>query len=147
MDSDETPTLEDPGEAAWVQAQRSMLISYLATQNVDHAGVSLEPRWFVSPYIAIWAVRSKVDPDRIGWWAISGDVPTDHVACTTERDDADVLLTFARRWKTATAEMAQGNFPVGYKIGLPGQEQTLAPLLLKRAETLEHFAQELKADL
>jgi hypothetical protein len=145
MQSDEQPTITDPEEAAWAAAQRERVVAYLASQQVDHAGLSLEPRWFLSPYVAVWAVRSKTNPDRIGWWAISGDLPTDYITCTSERDNAEVLLSFSRQWKAAAAHMSPGTQMPGYRIGSPGREKELAPLLLSRAEVLEHFARDMKA--
>lgn len=146
METDDEVTITDPEEAAWVAAQRDVVISYLKSQRVEHAGVSLEPRWFLSPYVAIWAVRSKAAPDRVGWWAISGDLPTDYATCTHERDDADVLMTFSRRWAAAAAKMAVGENLPGWRVGPPGSEREFAPLLLSRAEVLEDFAQRMRAD-
>jgi hypothetical protein len=145
MDSDEEPTIDDPDEAAWAGAQRERIVEYLASQRVDHGGVSLGPRWFLSPYVAVWAVRSNANPDQIGWWAISGDLPTDYITCTDERDDADVLLSFSRQWKEAAAQMSAGKQVPGYRIGPPGGEKELAPLLLSRAELLEDFANDMKS--
>jgi hypothetical protein len=146
MDSDEEPTITDPAEAAWAAAQRARVIDYLKTQRVEHAGVSLEPRWFLCPYVAIWAVRSKAKPDRIGWWAISGDLPTDYVACKHEASDADVLLTFSRAWKIQAEAMSQGKPSPDYGIGPPERAKEFAPLLLTRAELLEEFAKDMTSD-
>jgi len=145
MDSDEETTITDGAEAAWAAGQRQLVLAYLASQDLEHAGVSLEPRWFLSPYVAIWAVRSKVNPDRIGWWAISGDLPTDYVTYGEERDNGDVLLSFSRQWKVAAAEMAAGRQLPGYRIGPVGKAKELAPLLVKRAELLEDFASNMKS--
>src|SRR6187397_2702283 len=94
-DSDEPPTITDAEDAAWAAEQRETVESYLRAQGCDHAGVSLEPRWYLSPYLAVWAVRSKANPDVVGWWAISGDVPTDYMTATRElRSTADVLAAF-----------------------------------------------------
>jgi hypothetical protein len=146
MQSDEIPTIGDPTEAAWAAEQRNVILNYLASQRVEHAGVSSEPRWFLAPYVAVWAVRSKANPSRIGWWGISGDLPTDYISCTTERSDADVLLAFARQWKAAAERMAAGGQPPGYRAGPPGQEKQLAPLLQARAELLEDFARDMDGD-
>lgn len=146
MDSDEKPTITDPTEAAWAAAQRSRVIEYLASEHCEHAGVSLEPRWFLSPYLAIWAVRSPKAPGRIGWWAISGDVPTDYLTCTSEQDNADVLLSFARAWKSAAAHMAKGTWAPNHPIGPAGHQKELAPMLLSRAGALEEFANDMKTD-
>lgn len=146
MDSDEQAAISDPEESAWVVPQRQRVVEYLASQQVQHAGVSVEPRWFLSPYVAIWAVRSKANPDRIGSWAISGDLPTDYITCTHEQNNADVLLSFSRQWKTAAAQLSKGISPPGYQIGPRGREKELAPLLLSRANAIEKFANDMKSE-
>jgi Domain of unknown function (DUF4826) len=145
VDSDEKPTITDPEEAAWTASQRTRVIDYLTSERCEHGGVSFEPRWFLSPYIAIWAIRSNASSDRIGWWAISGDVPTDYITCTHENDDADVLLSFARVWKSAAAYMANGMWAPNHQIGPPGRQKEFAPMLLSRAQFLEDFANQMKA--
>ena len=117
VDSDEAPTVEDSDDAEWIAAQRQIVVDYLAGQRIEHDGVSLEPRWFLSPYLAVWAVRSRANPDRVGWWAISGDVPTDYIACSGERDSGDVLIAFSRVWKAAAKKMAAGEQLVNCIIG------------------------------
>jgi hypothetical protein len=143
MDSDEITEIDDPTDAAWIVEQRNRVLEYLASQKVQHAGVSLEPRWFLSPYVAVWAVRSNTHADRIGWWAISGDVPTDYMTCTTERSASDVLLSFSRQWKTLAAEMAVGKRLPRYHIGPAGSEKEFAEMLLTRAELLVDFANDM----
>lgn len=144
MESDEIATITDPADAAWVAAQRVRVVSYLAGQNIEHADVSMEPRWFLSPFVAIWAVQSMRVPDRIGWWAISGDLPTDYLTCCSEQDDADVLLSFSRQWKALAAQMSAGVQRPDYHVGPPGREKEFAPLLLSRAEALDDLASDLK---
>jgi hypothetical protein len=145
MESDQEPTITDPSEAAWASAERARVIEYLVSPRCEHGGVSLEPRWFLSPYLAIWAVRSRTNPDRIGWRAISEDVPTDYLTCTTERDNADVLLSFSRVWKSAAEYMAKGTWAPNHHIGPPGRQKELAPMLLSRAQILQDFANDLRA--
>src|SRR5438132_14084795 len=99
METDESPTIDDAEDAAWVGQQRQIVINYLTAQRCEHNGVSLEPRWFMSPYVAVWAVRSKANPDRIGWWAISGDLPTDYMTASGQRSTGDVLIAFANQWR------------------------------------------------
>ncbi len=146
MDTDEEPTITDPTDANWAAQQRANVIDYLAAHQCEHAGVSLEPRWFLSPYLAIWAIRSKANPERIGWWAISGDLPTDYITCTTERTNADVLTSFSIVWKSVAAYMMNGEWAPNHQIGPPGRQKELAPLLLRRAEMLERLANEMIAD-
>ena len=137
-DSDENRTIADPSEVQWVAEQRSIVVAYLSAQHCDHAGVSIEPRWFLHPYLAIWAVRSKTSAGLIGWWAISGDVPTDYMTATREiRCSADVLDVFGGRWSKSADAMSRGEY-VG--IGDPETVTELAPLLAKRAIMLQELA-------
>lgn len=144
MDSDETATIDDPEDAAWVAKQRQTVIDYLASQRCEHNGVSLEPRWFVSPYIAVWAVRSKANPDAVGWWAISGDLPTDYLSAAAHlRSSGDVLIAFAGQWRTAAERMKDGEQLDDYTVGDPARAKELAPLLKNRADLLQKFGEEL----
>lgn len=96
----------------------------------------------LSPYVAVWAVRSKLNPDRVGWWAISGDLPTDYMACGKEQSAGDILISFAAFWRKAAARMALGENIDGFTIkGVtdPARLKELAPLLATRAELLEEF--------
>lgn len=144
MDTDESTTIDDPEDAAWVAKQRQTVIDYLAAQRCDHNGVSLEPRWFVSPYVALWAVRSKANPDRVGWWAISGDLPTDYLSAAAHlRSSGDVLIAFADQWRAAAEQMQDGKQMEEYTVGDPSRAKELAPLLKSRADLLQEFGEEL----
>jgi hypothetical protein len=143
-DSDETVTITDSEDAAWAADQRKTVEAYLWTQGCDHAGVSLEPRWYLSPYLAVWAVRSKVNPDMVGWWAISGDVPTDYMTATRElRSTADVLAAFGAQWSRAAEAMSRGEY-VG--IGKPENTTELAQLLRTRATMLQELSEQLRSE-
>jgi hypothetical protein len=143
MQSDESPVSDDLEATAWAAQQRQIVIDYLASQGCDHNGVSLEPRWFVSRCVAIWAVRSKANPDRVGWWAISGDLPTDYMTATHQRTAGDVLIAFARQWREAAERMKSGEQLDGYAIGDPSCAKALAPLLQTRADLLQEFGEDL----
>jgi hypothetical protein len=139
---DEERTIDNAEDAQWADAQRRGVEAYLSLQQCNHAGVSLEPRWYLPPYIAVWAVRSKSNPGAVGWWAISGDVPTDYMTATREiRSEADVLAAFGARWLDAAEAMSRGQH-VG--IGTPDQTAQLAPLLRSRAEILLDLAEQLR---
>ena len=66
---------ENPDEEEWVAQERAKAIAYLSSQKCEHAGVGEWPAFHIDPYIALWAVQSPSSPGRIGWWAISGDLP------------------------------------------------------------------------
>ncbi|MEX0641425.1 MAG: DUF4826 family protein [Pirellulales bacterium] len=143
-DSDDTQLLTDSEDAAWASKQRAVVESYLQNQGCDHAGVSLEPRWFLSPYLAIWAVRSKSNSDVVGWWAVSGDVPTDYMTAARDiRSTADVLAAFASRWLHSAEAMSRGEH-IG--IGKPEYVRELGPLLRTRAEMLQELADRIRAE-
>ncbi len=140
--SEETPTLTDPDDAAWAAEQREAVEAYLQRQGCEHAGVSLEPRWQLPPYLAVWAVRSKAHPDAVGWWAISGDVPTDYVSAARDiRDTSDVLAAFSREWLRYVEAMSRGEH-VG--VGEPQNTCELAPLLRDRARMLQVHSEQLR---
>lgn len=144
MDTDEDHTIDDPEDAAWLAEQRQTVIDYLASQRCEHYGVSLEPRWFLSPYVAVWAVRSKTNPDTVGWWAVSGDLPTDYLSADNHlRSSGDVLCAFANKWRAAAEQMKDGKYLNGYTVGDPSRAKELAPLLKSRADLLQEFGEDL----
>jgi hypothetical protein len=144
-DGDETHTITDREDAAWVLEQRTVVEQYLQTQGCDHAGVSLEPRWNLSPYLAVWAVRSKANRELVGWWAISGDVPTDYMTATRDlRNVADVLAAFGTQWSQAAEAMSRAQYA---GIGRREDVVELAPLLRTRAELLHEFSEQVRADV
>lgn len=109
---------DDAGrDAAWIRQQRASLLRYLADAHVDHTGVAETPAWLVAPYVAIWSIGSKKRPGAIGWWAISGDVPTDFAFSNEIRNARMAMRVFSRRWKKASKRMAAGEQPDGFVIG------------------------------
>jgi hypothetical protein len=143
-DSDEIATIIDSAAAAWAALQRDAVEAYLQTQGCEHAGVSLEPRWYLSPYLALWAVRSKANPDLVGWWAISGDVPADYMTATRElRSTADVLAAFGAQWSRAAEAMSRGKYA---GIGKPETVTELAPLLSTRARMLQELSEQVRRE-
>ncbi len=63
----------------WVDQERSRVECYLETQGIASPSVGPWPAFEVFPHFAIWAVESKRQAGKIGWWAFSGDCPTDFV--------------------------------------------------------------------
>jgi len=143
-DSDEIATIPDGEDAAWAADQRRAVEAYLHRQRCDHAGVSLEPRWHLFPYLAVWAVRSKANPAQVGWWAISGDVPTDYMTATSKiRCTADVLAAFGAQWSQAAEAMSRGEY-AGF--GEPENIAELAPLLRTRASMLQELSEKVRSE-
>jgi len=129
-------------EPRWIRAQRADVIAYLTRESVHHRGVSQEPLWFVYPYVAVWSVESQATPHVIGWWAISGDLPTDYVSGHDAHDPRSVLAHFARKWGEASAAMLSGQPHPEITIGTPDQWPELGDLLRRRSLLLTKFSED-----
>ena len=132
----------EPGEdeAAWVDAQRQRVARYLAEQGVAHGEIGDWPAWHVLPYIAVWAVESRVAPGRMGWWAIGGELGTDYVSFADADHPRAALRHFARTWAAVADAMLRGEEHPDARVGSPEQWPELAPLLRCRAGLLRDFA-------
>lgn len=78
----EDPTEKD--DEAWCLAQRENLLSYLSNEGFHEPTVGDWPAWHVAPIVSIWAIESVERPGWVGWWAVSGDFPTDYTPCREE---------------------------------------------------------------
>ena len=134
--------LEYEKEAAWVASEREKVISYLVTQKCAHAGVGEWPAFHIDPYIALWAIQSPSHPGRIGWWAISGDCPTDYMSSASGYHPREALRYFSSEWLAASEAMKRGEPYEGVKIGKPELWPEMAPLLQTRAEILREYAED-----
>jgi Domain of unknown function (DUF4826) len=75
------PDYDEPAvEERWCREQRANVARYLRSQKVRHGRIGDWPAWHVAPYVSVWAIESVVQPEWIGWWVISGDLPTDYVS-------------------------------------------------------------------
>jgi hypothetical protein len=131
---------EYPDEEEWVAQEREKVIAYLSSQKCEHAGVGEWPAFHIDPYIALWAVQSPSSPGRIGWWAISGDLPTDYMSSNSGYHPRDALRHFSAEWRSVAESMRRGEEHSRTKIGKPDLWPTMAPLLEKRAELLKEYA-------
>ncbi|WP_430691652.1 DUF4826 family protein [Mesorhizobium captivum] len=138
--TDEADDLNEAEDQVWCDSQRQYVIDYLSREGLEHGRVGEWPAWHVSPYVAIWAIESITHPGWVGWWAISGDLPTDYVVCGPERTPRAAVREFGLRWKEAAVAMPEGREPDEVVIGRPEDAAMLAPLLGARAETLLGWA-------
>ena len=123
----------EESEEEWCAGQRAVVAEYLSGQGAAHGEIGEWPAWHVQPYVAIWAIESLRSPGSVGWWAISGDVPTDYASSWAGSNPRDVLRVFAERWAEAAAQMSAGAMPEGLALGTPSDWPRLAPLLASRA--------------
>lgn len=138
MNSDD---YDDPVlEARWLAEQRANVQRYLEGESVLHGNISPEPEWFLAPYISLWTVESLKTPGSPGWWAISGDLPTDYLRAADAATARGALREFAQRWTEVSACMLRGEQHPTVKIGNEKNRQNLGDLLQQRAEILQQWA-------
>ncbi len=130
----------DPGENAWISEQRQIAEEYLRRQGVDHLGVGEYPAFHIHPYVALWAVQSKQAPGFVGWWAVSGDQPTDYISSHEARNPREAVRAFSRRWHDASECMIQGEEHPECSFGPPDRRHELGDLLSRRARILHEYA-------
>jgi hypothetical protein len=91
----------------------------------------------VKDCVAIWAVESKIRPESIGWWVISGDLPTDYCSAADvepPQHPRKALRVLAERWLSHANAWRDGQETPEFKIAGPHSKEELAPLLKARAE-------------
>jgi hypothetical protein len=127
-------------ENQWVASQRKGVEEYLKRERVQHLGVGEYPAFLVRPYLAVWAVQSKRAPGWVGWWAISGDLPTDYVSRGKIAHPREALRAFARKWREVSEYMLLGKKHPQIRIGRADQRLELGDLLRRRAQILQSCA-------
>lgn len=94
------------------------------------------PAWFAAPYISIWAIESLQAPGSVGWWSISGDLPTDYCSAQDCRHPRLAMKRFAEEWRSAIGQTRPDDATIG-ETGLP---VALLPLLKERVDLLLKFS-------
>ena len=136
----ENDAYDDPEvEADWLAEQRGNVQRYLGVEGVHHGGVAAEAAWFVAPYVSVWTVESVATPGAIGWWAISGDLPTDYLSGRDATDARGALAAFSSRWRNVAGYMLRGEEHPTIKIGSPRDGPALGDLLQRRARILDDW--------
>lgn len=134
------PDYDDPVvEENWCDQQRANVVDYLRSQKVQHGRVGEWPAWHVAPHVSIWAVESLARPDWIGWWVISGDLPTDYISSADVQPPQHprmAIQVIAERWLKQVEAWEAGREYEGIQIPGPHSHQELAPLLESRARLL-----------
>jgi hypothetical protein len=137
----DNPEVED----RWCEQQRNIVVTYLQSEGVKHGRIGDWPAWHVAPYVSIWAIESYKNPEWIGWWVISGDLPTDYISASDiepPQHPRKALKAIAERWRWYVDEIQKGKKPAHYRIGKPEMFEDLAPLLIKRADLFIEWAQD-----
>jgi hypothetical protein len=130
----ETPF--ESAEEAWCASERLRVIEYLRRAELAHGEIGEWPAWHLWPNVAIWAVESASSPGWVGWWAISGDLPTDFTTCGPVRHPREGLRDIAQRWQAAAEKWEHGVHVQDWRIGSTKNEEQIAPNLASRAALL-----------
>ncbi len=120
--------MTDEEEDAWVAEQREQVIAYLQGQGLERGPVGEWPAIHLPPYVSLWAIESLKAPGSVGWWAISGDCPTDYCSSSPDPHPRAAVREFARTWRAAA-----GDFRPDGTLGETGLPETLAGMLVDRA--------------
>jgi hypothetical protein len=134
--------MSDIAEDAWLAEQRAIAIGYLQKEGISTPVVAEVPAFHVSPYVSLWAVRSKKNPDAVGWWVIAGDLPTDYLSAENAEEPRMALAAIARLWKEAAERMLRGERDPDFKVGRSEDWPTLGDLLLRRSGILMRYSED-----
>jgi hypothetical protein len=135
MDYDDPNVVE-----RWCSERQAEVATYMQRERVAHGRIGEWPAWHVAPYVSVWAIESKSNPGWVGWWAISGDLPTDYVSAGSIKHPRDAVRALSARWRNAAESMALGKPLADLTVGSPSDWPTLAPLLSSRATLLQQWA-------
>ena len=126
----------------WVEEVRDDVYAYLEGQGIQKPNIDEWPAFEVAPYFSIWAIESQRNPGKIGWWAFSGDCPTDYVSEDGECHPRAALKTLIENWQGYILHMKQGIQPPKTKIGKGENLYELAELLSSRIDILREWEED-----
>ena len=100
--------LNDSEFEEWVTQQRTYVEEYLSAQGIAEPKVGPWPAFEMAPAFAIWAVESKKVAGKIGWWAFSGDCPTDYVSEDGHCHPRKALQRLIDQWRSSVSFLKYG---------------------------------------
>ncbi len=121
---------------SWVGKNRKIVFYYLEGQGIENPSVAEWPAFEVAPHFGIWAIESKEVAGKIGWWAFSGDCPTDYVTEDGKCHPRAALQNLLLGWESYIPDMKEGRQPPGVKFGDGSNLKELGDLLEARVEVL-----------
>ncbi|MDJ0613501.1 MAG: DUF4826 family protein [Rhizobiaceae bacterium] len=131
--------MDDSEINVWVGQQRENVETYLQGHGIDTPNVGEWPAFEVAPYFAIWAVESQRLPGQVGWWAFSGDCPTDYVSEKGHSHPRAALGTLLENWRSYIPHMKANRMPPNVEFGQGAQLSELGQLLEARVGILEEW--------
>ena len=128
---------DEANDKAWFAEQKAKVEDYLESEGLVGYRVPQIPAWHVSPYVAIWAIESLAVPGNVGWWAISGDLPSDYCSSSSARNPRQAAKHFSETWLEAVRDPREDG-----SLGTTGISAELRDMMASRAQTLANFAAE-----
>lgn len=136
----------DPGiKERRCDEQLAIVAQYLRSQKLEHGQISDWPAWHVAPHVALWAIESRAQPGWVGWWAISGDLPTDYISAadvSRPQHPRKALRVFAQNWLEVVEAWKSGREIANTRIGDWSMRDELEPLLQSRASLLMEWSED-----
>lgn len=123
-------------EQTWCSERFEQVKEYLSRENVKHGQIADWPAWHVAPYVSIWAIESAAHPNKLGWWVICGDLPTDYVSASELTDPTEALRAIVSRWSELSDYLIRGEEHPTIRLGEKYSWSELGPLLKSRTELL-----------
>jgi hypothetical protein len=133
---------DSKNESVWLDEQKDNVAAYLKNEDLSHGKISERPDWFVAPYVSIWRIAGIKNPKTTGWWAISGDLPTDYCSSKNISNARDAMRHFAKTWDEVSSYMLQGKPHPEITIGKESDWPELGDLLSKRSKILQSWAED-----
>ncbi len=135
----DSPEIDD----RWCKDQRTIVGEYLDSQRVKHGRIGEWPAWHLAPYVAVWAVESLARQEAIGWWVISGDLPTDYISTVEvepRQHPRKAVQRIAEHWLELVEAWKTDRDYQGIGISSDLSRPELAKLLESRAKLLMQWA-------
>lgn len=138
------PDYDDPEiEEQWCNEQREVVTAYLLKEKVPFNDIGEWPAFHLAPYLSLWAVESREVLGSIGWWALCGDIPLDHISAADielPQHPRKALRVFSKNWREIVRAWDEGKAPANVRLGSVGDREVLGPLLTTRAKFLLELA-------
>jgi hypothetical protein len=135
------PELTEDEYDAWAAQERGLVNAYLEREGIASPNVEW-PAFDVAPHFAIWAVESKLAPGSVGWWAFSGDCPTDHVSDDGHSHPRNALRLLLEKWRAYVPALKAGQQPRGVSFGDGADLALLGTSLERRISLLTEWLED-----
>ena len=126
-------------KAKWIKEEFKKVEEYLQKEKITYDRIENTPSFYIEECVAIWKIFSKKYKGKIGWWVISGDLPTDYISSKNIKDARTALEKILSEWKSYVKSMKDGKNPNDVKIGNKNNKKELGELLEKRINILEEW--------